>query len=88
MRKFIITKFGNFINEDFNKEEDVFRFLASLKNPDLNEMINNFISSDAGHIEECIEDILLEIGNLVDDKKYNWVSKKLEELNPYKKKLK
>lgn len=73
-----ITKFSEFImNEKLVEDIDVIDYLYSLKNPDINGFVNDFIS-DRSRREEYIEDILLEIGDTIEDEKYDWISKELK----------
>ena len=66
------------MNEKLKEETDVITFLYSLKNQDVIGYVNDFLSADSRDKSEYIEDILLEIGNLVGDDEYNWVSKELK----------
>jgi hypothetical protein len=89
----IITKFDLFIKESVEEddidevERDVFEFLGSLENEDLNGMINDFMRAHTNEDRnEYIEDIILEVGDELSDDEYTWVVKELKkELESHKK---
>ena len=74
----ILTRFSDFdMKNEKLMEEDVISYLYSLGNPEINGYINDFIT-DRNRKEEYIEDILLELGGIIEDEKYDWVSKELK----------
>lgn len=60
------------------EEEDVISYLYSLDSTELNGYVNDFLTQSRTRKKEYIEDILLEIGNLVEPDKFQWVSKELK----------
>ena len=77
-----ISTFEKFIKEGIEiEDDDVISFLYSLGNPDLNGMINDFLTTgNKGLKEEYMEDIILEIGEDVEDDEYDWVCKELKKI--------
>jgi hypothetical protein len=73
-----VLKFNEFLMTNKNDEEDVIAYLYSLSNNELNGYVNDFLTQSRSRKKEYIEDILLEIGDLVDSEKFNWVSKELK----------
>lgn len=67
------------------EDEDVIAFLYSLKNNDVNAYVNDFLTCGINDKEYFLEDILLEIGGLVDDDKYHWISNELKKFLSYAK---
>ena len=54
-------------------------FLKSLNDDYVNDMIDKLINSDnSEEKEESIQNIILEMGDKLDDEKYNWVVNELE----------
>ena len=72
-----ILKFNSFI---MNENGDVISFLYSLKDPELNGCISDFLTTSSNRKFEYIEDILMEISNKVDIDKYNWISEELKKI--------
>ena len=71
-----IIKFNDFFMANENKY--VIDYLYSLKNPDINGYVNDFLSCSNNEKEGYIEDILLEVGDIVNDEKYIWISTELK----------
>jgi hypothetical protein len=59
-------------------DEDVISYLYSLDNVELNGYVNDFLTQSRTRRKEYIEDILLEIGDIVEPAKFQWVSKELK----------
>ena len=73
----IIIKFDQFLIE--SSSIDVINFLKSLNDDYVNDMIDKLINSDnSEEKEESIQNIILEMGDKLDDEKYNWVVNELE----------
>lgn len=84
----MISKFNEFImmNEKLKEGEDVFKFLYTLKDPEVNGYINELMTT---HDEEdkrlCVQDILIEIEDRITDEDFNVVSSELKKwINPRK----
>ncbi len=80
-----IIKFKQFtmINEKLRglveEDEDVIAFLYSLKDNEITGYVNEFLTTNREEDKEYyLQDILLEIGTMVDDNKFDWVSKELK----------
>jgi hypothetical protein len=64
-----IKKFNQF---SLVMESETISFLKGLKKPEINSDLNDlFRSNDFLERKELIEDILLEIGDIVDDEQYH-----------------
>lgn len=84
----VVIKFNEFImmNEKLKEGEDVFKFLYTLKDPEVNGYINELMTT---HDEEdkrlCVQDILIEIEDRITDEDFNVVSSELKKwINPRK----
>ena len=78
-----IIKFNQFIMNEklgvLDEGDDVIAFLYSLKDNEVTEYVNGFLTTSREEDKEYyLQDILLEIGTIIDDNKYNWVSKELK----------
>ena len=71
-----VIEFNEFFMIKENK--NVIEYLYSLKNPNLNGYVNDFLSCGNNEKEDYLEDILLEIGDVVNDEKYIWISIELK----------
>lgn len=70
-----IKKFNQF---SLVMESETIGFLKGLKKPEINSDLNDlFRSNDFLERKELIEDILLEIGDIVDDEQYHKIEDEL-----------
>ncbi len=70
-----IKKFNQF---SLVMESETISFLNGLKRPEINSDLNDlFVSTDFLERKELIEDILLEIGDIVDDEQYHKIEDEL-----------
>jgi hypothetical protein len=70
-----IKKFNQF---SLVMESETISFLKGLKKPEINSDLNDlFRSNDFLERKELIEDILLEIGDIVDDEQYHKIEDEL-----------
>lgn len=71
-----VYKFNEYIRES---EFDALKFMRSLENEELNKLLDKLTSDDQSDKSELKEDILLEIGDLVEDSDFskiqNWIKK-------------
>lgn len=71
-----VYKFNEYIRES---EFDALKFMRSLENEELNKLLDKLTSDDQFDKSELKEDILLEIGDLVEDSDFskiqNWIKK-------------
>lgn len=74
-----VLKFNSFIMNE-NVDEDVISFLYSLKDPELNGYIRDFLTTDSNRKFEYIDDILIEVEGRVDVDKYIWIQKELKKI--------
>lgn len=69
-----IEKYKDFILENNN---EIKNFLVSLNNKEIDDLLSQY---EENLDKEILNDILIELDDLVDEKKYQWVSKKINEL--------
>ncbi len=70
-----IKKFNQF---SLVMESETISFLKGLKRPEINSDLNDlFVSTDFLERKELIEDILLVIGDVVDDEQYHKIEDEL-----------
>lgn len=65
-----VLRFNEFI--DYNKFEkiDALEFLMGLNNNHVNDLLKKLVPGKKSKNKEFIEDILLEIGDIIDDQRY------------------
>ena len=75
-----IFKFNDYsMDDEDNYPEDLLTYLNKLHNPDVNGWVNDLLTTHhKNEKEECIEDILLELGDIISEEKYKWVSSELK----------
>jgi hypothetical protein len=71
-----VYKFNEYIRES---EFDALKFMKSLQNEELNKLLDELTSDNQSDKSELKEDILLEVGDLVEDSDFskiqNWIKK-------------
>lgn len=73
-----VYKFNEYIRES---EFDALKFMKSLENKELNKLLDELTSSNQSDKSELKEDILLEVGDLVDDSDFSKIQDWIEKIN-------
>ena len=76
-----VIKFKDFINmnEKLKEEQHVLDFLGGLNNPEVNGFLNTLSTTgNRKEKQECIEDILIEVGDQLTEEEYDRVQKELK----------
>jgi hypothetical protein len=71
----LISKFYEY---SMNENKDVYEYLYSFKDPEINGCISHFLSCMSIEKKDALNDLLLEIGDKLDDEKFKWVDSELK----------
>lgn len=71
-----IQKFKS-LYESNEETDDIREYLSSLDNKFINELVDKW---DNTKDQDILNDILLEVDDIVDDDKFQWVNKKIKDL--------
>lgn len=73
-----VYKFNEYIRES---EFDALTFMKSLGDKELNDLLDQLMSNDSGDKSQIKEDILLEVGDLVEDSDYSKIQDWIKKIN-------
>jgi hypothetical protein len=73
-----VYKFNEYIRES---EFDALTFIKSLENKELNDLLDKLMSDESSDKSQIKEDILLEVGDLVEDSDYSKIQDWIKKIN-------
>lgn len=73
-----VYKFNEYIRES---EFDALTFIKSLENEELNDLLDKLMSDELSDKSQIKEDILLEVGDLVEDSDYSKIQDWIKKIN-------
>jgi hypothetical protein len=73
-----VYKFNEYVRES---EFDAIKFIKSLENKELDDLLDKLMSDEESDKTEIKEDILLELGDLIDDSDYSKIQDWIKKIN-------